>query len=105
MVFCQIARCKEFKRDNRLKHPRKSCRSSLEPLRYADLEKLGKQITQQLSHRAFCLVLETELERCWPSEKFDATEQEKEIEAFAKSYGWSASVLAVDSGVRAIFRR
>jgi len=69
------------------------------------LKILAGKISQQLKARDFCLVFAAELERCWPSETIDRAEQEKQIQAFAESYGWSASVLDIDDGVRAIFRR
>lgn len=68
------------------------------------LNELTKRISGQLKERGFCLVFAAELERCWPSEEIEAVEREREIEAFAKSNGWSVSILDVDSGTRAIFR-
>jgi hypothetical protein len=67
---------------------------------------LAKHIERSLKERAFCLVLEDDLERCWPSEKIEDPEREKQIQAFAESHGWIASILNTDSGVmRAIFTR
>jgi hypothetical protein len=69
------------------------------------MEPLGKYIERCLEERGFCLVFEDELERCWPSQNTERTEREKQIQAFAKFRGWSASVLDTDSGdTRAIFR-
>jgi hypothetical protein len=34
----------------------------------------------------------------------ERAEREKEIQFFAKSHGWTAVILTVDSGSRAIFR-
>jgi hypothetical protein len=63
------------------------------------LKILAGKIAQQLKARDFCLVFATELERCWPSDRLDRGEREKQIEAFAKSYGWSASVLDIDAQI------
>jgi len=68
------------------------------------LKTLAEHIADQLTERGFCLVFAAELERYWPSEKVDRAEQEEQIQAFAKSYGWSVSVLDIDGGIRAIFR-
>ena len=70
------------------------------------MDTVAEHIEQFLKEREFCLVLEDDLERCWPSEKMDPTEREKQIQTFADSNGWSASVLNTDSGLtRAIFTR
>jgi hypothetical protein len=72
----------------------------------ACLELLAKHIEQQLKKRAFCVVFEDEIERCWPSEKIKRAERESQIQAFAKSRGWSVSIPDLDSGqTRAIFRQ
>ena len=68
-------------------------------------EAIAKHIERRLKERAFCVVFEDELERCWPSQKIDRTELEKQIQAFAYLHRWSAAVLDTDSsGIRAIFR-
>lgn len=69
------------------------------------LEALTERIAQQLEERGFCLVFETELARCWPSENIEDAEREEEIQAFARSHGWEASLFVLDSGLRAIFRK
>jgi hypothetical protein len=66
---------------------------------------LAEHIADHLSTRAFCLVFAPELERCWPSKNLARAEQEEQIEAFARSHGWSVSVLDIGYGIRAIFRR
>jgi hypothetical protein len=66
------------------------------------MDELAKHIERILKERAFCLVFEAELERCWPSE---VVKREKEIQFFAESQGWTAVILTVDSGSRAIFRK
>jgi hypothetical protein len=68
------------------------------------LNALTKHIEQQLKRRAFCVVFENELERCWPINKH--AERDRQIQAFAKSRGWSASIHDSDSGgTRAVFQQ
>jgi hypothetical protein len=70
------------------------------------MDELAKHIGQSLKERGFCVVLEDELEGCWPREKIDRVDREKQIQTFAKSHGWIVSILDTDSGVmRAIFGR
>ena len=70
------------------------------------MDTLVKYIERCLKEREFCLVYEDELERCWPSQKIERTEREKQIQTFAESHGWSAFILNTDSGLtRAIFSR
>jgi hypothetical protein len=70
-----------------------------------DFETLAKDIASHLDKRAFCVVFEDDLERCWPSDGLEQCEREKEIQLFAKSQGWTAVILTADSGSRAIFRK
>jgi len=63
------------------------------------MDELAKHIERSLKKRGFCLVLEDELERCWPSEKVERAEREEHIQAFAKSRAWIVSILKTDSGV------
>ena len=68
------------------------------------MDELAKHIERSLKERTFCVVFEDDLERCWPNEKIEDAEREKQIHAFAKSHGWIVSTLNTDSGVlRAIF--
>jgi len=70
------------------------------------MDELAKHIERSLRERGFCVVLEDELERCWPSGKLNRADREKDIESFAESRGWNVSILNTDSGVmRAIFER
>ena len=65
---------------------------------------LAKHVEQQLKERGFCVVFEDEIERCWPMEKLGPMERERQIEAFAESRGWNASIHNSDFGpTRAIF--
>ena len=68
------------------------------------MDELAKHIERSLRERGFCVVLEDELERCWPTEKIKRADREKQIQTFAKSREWIVSILNTDSGVmRAIF--
>ena len=68
------------------------------------MDELAKHIERSLKERGFCVVLEDELERCWPSGKINGADREKDIESFAESHGWIVSILDADSGAkRAIF--
>jgi len=70
------------------------------------MDELAKHIERSLKKRGFCLVLEDELERCWPSKKIKREDREEQIQDFAKSHGWTVSVLDTESGVvRAMFGR
>jgi hypothetical protein len=70
------------------------------------MDELAKNIEHTLRKRGFCLVLEDQLERWWPSQKINRPDREEQIETFAKSHGWMVSILTTDSGVmRAIFAR
>jgi len=70
------------------------------------MDELAKDIERSLRGRGFCVVLEDELERCWPSGKLNRADREKDIESFAESRGWNVSILNTDSGImRAIFER
>ena len=68
------------------------------------MKKLAEHIADNVGKHGFCLVFAAELERYWPSETFARAEQEEQIQAFAKSNGWSVSVLDGDDRIRAIFR-
>jgi hypothetical protein len=62
------------------------------------LETLAKRIEWQIKQRGFCVVFEDEVERYWPSEKIKPAERLNQIEAFAKSRGWNASILNTETG-------
>ena len=67
------------------------------------MDKLARRIERDLEERHFCVVFEDEVQRCWPSEKLGQMEREEEIQAFAKSRGWKASIYNSDGLTRAIF--
>ena len=66
---------------------------------------LTERITTLLRERAFCVVFEDDLERCWPSKEMTQSEREREIQAFAESHGWTVAIVESAFGTRAIFER
>jgi hypothetical protein len=68
------------------------------------LKTLAEYIAAHLDERAFSVVFEDDLERCWPSKKVKRAERDKEIQSFAKSQGWTVAILTAEPGIRAIFR-
>jgi hypothetical protein len=66
---------------------------------------LAKSIEAQLEERAFCVVFEDDLKRCWPSNQMSQAERNSEIHRFAESLGWSTTILEGVFGTRAIFQK
>jgi hypothetical protein len=64
---------------------------------------LAKHIVARLGERAFCVVFEDDLERCWPSDKVAAVKRNREIQNFAESHACTAAILEGAFGTRAIF--
>ena len=60
---------------------------------------LAKLIERTLKERGFCVVFENELERYWPCEEIKAADRKEQIETFAESHRWIASILNTDSVV------
>ena len=48
---------------------------------------LAEHVAQQLEERAFCVVFEGDLDRCWPSSGMSQAELERRIQDFAESQG------------------
>jgi hypothetical protein len=69
------------------------------------LKTLAEHIAAQLDERAFCIVFEDQLKRCWPSNPMAQAERNSEIHRFAESEGCSATILEGVFGTRAIFQR
>ena len=67
------------------------------------MKTLAKQIAARIGERAFCVVFEDDLERCWPSNKMAPAKRNREIQNFAESHGWTAAILDGAFGTRAIF--
>jgi len=61
-------------------------------------EALAEHIQLRLKERAFCVVFEAELERCWERKKLGDTQRREQIQAFAKSHEWSVSIHDFESG-------
>jgi hypothetical protein len=70
-----------------------------------DMKILDKHVAAQLEKRAFCVVFEGDLERCWPRHLCARSEREREIQAFAESHGWTAAIVEGAFGARVIFQR
>jgi hypothetical protein len=85
--------------------PIDNCRDSGVALQGGALKALAAHIAAHLRGRPFCVVFEDDLERCWPSERLERAEREKEIQFFAKSHGWTAVILTADPGIRALFQK
>jgi hypothetical protein len=68
------------------------------------LKTLAENIAARLQERAFCVVFENDLERCWPRKEVARTKRQREIQGFAESQGWTAAILEGGFGTRAIFR-
>jgi hypothetical protein len=69
------------------------------------LKALTKHVAAQLEERAFCLVFEDDLKRCWPSTQMPREERNGEIHRFAESQGWTSTILEGVFGTRAIFQK
>jgi len=61
-------------------------------------EALAKHVERRLKERAFCVVFEDEIECCWSQGNLGDTERREQIQAFAKSQGWTVSIHAFESG-------
>ena len=72
---------------------------------HAGLKLLAEHIAQQLNERGFCVVFDRDLERCWSSGKMTRAEREREIQAFAESQGWTASILNAGFPMSARFQK
>jgi hypothetical protein len=69
------------------------------------LKTLAKHVATQLEERAFCVVFEDDLERCWPGNQVPRAERDSEIHRFAESQGWSVAIVEGALGARAIFEK
>jgi hypothetical protein len=67
------------------------------------LKKLAEHVAANLEERAFCVVFEEDLNRCWPRRAIAVSEREREIQNFADSQGWTATIIEGEFGSRAIF--
>jgi hypothetical protein len=72
-------------------------------LTFTILKTLTKYVGAQLEKRAFCVVFENDLNRCWPRRGIARSEREREIQNFAESQGWTATIIEGEFGSRAIF--
>jgi hypothetical protein len=79
--------------------------SAMPPSMIIVLKTLAKYVAAHLGERAFCVVFEDHLDRCWPRREMAQAEREREIQGFAESQGWAAAIVEGGFGTRAIFRR
>ena len=70
---------------------------------YEYMKTLTNHIAARIGERAFCVVFEDELERCWPGNKIAEARRRGDIQNFAESHGWTAAILEGAFGTRAIF--
>ena len=68
------------------------------------LEALAEHIGRRLKERAFCVVFEDEIERCWPRKNLADTERREQMQDFAKFHRWSVSIHNESDRVAAIFQ-
>ena len=69
------------------------------------MKTLAKYVATQLEERAFCVVFEDDLQRCWPRKEIARSERERKIRAFAESQSWTVAILENEFGTKAIFRK
>jgi hypothetical protein len=67
------------------------------------VEVLKERVREHLEVAKAYVAFNGELEYTWPSERIHSLARAKAIQAFAKSNGWSATI--VDPGIRVIFRK
>ena len=70
-----------------------------------DMKILAKHVAAQLEKRAFCVVFEGDLERCWPRHLCARSELEREIQTLAESHSWTAAIVEGAFGAMVIFQR
>ena len=67
------------------------------------LKTLAKHVAANLEERSFCVVFENDLNRCGPRRGIARSERERQIQSFAESQGWAATIIEGEFGSRAIF--
>jgi hypothetical protein len=67
------------------------------------MQALTERIIERLNTHKSCTVFENELSRVWPCQDKERQQRHALIKAFAKSHGWSATIL--DPGIRVTFRK
>jgi hypothetical protein len=69
----------------------------------AEMDTLTRQIQHRLESHKFCTVFEKDLGRVWPYVDREREKRFALIKAYARSRGWSATIL--DPGIRVTFRK
>ncbi|HEX4667287.1 MAG TPA: hypothetical protein VH207_11865 [Chthoniobacterales bacterium] len=67
------------------------------------MDALTRQIRHRLETHKFCTIFERDLGKAWPYVDKARENRFAEIKAFARSQGWSATIL--DPGIRVTFRK
>ena len=67
------------------------------------MESLAKLISDRLSGKSYCTVFGEDISRLWPLPKAEEQKRHNAIQAFAKKFGFSATIR--DSGIRVIFKK
>jgi hypothetical protein len=67
------------------------------------LAKLVAHINESIDERKFCRVFDNTLSEHWPRKPDPQDEQAKAIRAFAKSQGWSVTIM--QRGLTATFKK
>jgi hypothetical protein len=64
---------------------------------------LARRVVERLKSRKSCTLFENDLEGLWPRDNKVESQRAEQIQAFAKTNGWSATIL--DPGIRVTFRK
>ena len=67
------------------------------------MEALAQRIAERLESKKSCTIFESDLDKIWPRAQEIQAQRERQIHAFAKAHGWSATIL--DPGIRVTFRK
>ena len=67
------------------------------------MDALARRIAERLKSRNSCTLFENDIDGLWPRNKKVQLQRERQIQAFAKARGWSATIL--DPGIRVTFRQ
>jgi hypothetical protein len=67
------------------------------------MDALTRQIRHRLETHKFCTIFERDLAKVWPYVDKARERRFSEIKAYARSRGWSATIL--DPGIRVTFRK
>lgn len=66
------------------------------------MDELVGRIRKKIAERKFCTIFEQDVSKLWPCGTVERDRQKAQIEAFAKSHGWVATIS--NPGIRVTFR-